>query len=119
MPFFNPLKFFRKPEVSPVVSAPDNGSQPVGLPFGVTQAKAPSDRKRGRKTDTVTNQDMDRLLAAIQSRGAAIPGDLAQELGWARSTLAYNLKKLRVTGKIVRVGGGRSIRYRITQTSQE
>ncbi len=43
---------------------------------------------------------MDRLFQAIQSRGEAIPGDLAQELGWARSALAYNLGRLQGLSKI-------------------
>ena len=82
-------------------------------------ADASSPRKRGRKTTWHSNKDMDRLFQAIQTRGEAIPGDLAQELGWARSTLAYNLGRLQGLSKIVRMGGGRSIRYRVATPEEK
>jgi DNA-binding MarR family transcriptional regulator len=66
-----------------------------------------------RKGRYLSNQDLERLEAAIKTRGEAVPGELAQELGWARSSLAYNLNRLLKKGWIVRLGGGRSIRYRM------
>jgi hypothetical protein len=73
----------------------------------------PPPRKRGRKVDYYSRQNVELLFQAIKTRGEAIPGDLAQELGWARSTLSYNLGRLQKKGRIVRMGGGRSIRYRV------
>src|SRR5580693_8732143 len=81
--------------------------QPESLPNN------PPPRKRGRKVDYHSVKDLERLFQAIQTRGEAIPGDLAQELGWARSTLSYTLGRLQKKGRIVRMGGGRSIRYRV------
>jgi hypothetical protein len=76
-------------------------------------------RKRGRKVCRATDEDIKRLFQAIQLKEEAIPGDLAQELGWARSTLAYNLGKLQDQKKIVRMGGGRSIRYRVATQEEK
>ena len=82
--------------------------QPDALPNN------PPPRKRGRKVYMFSLNDVERLFQAIKTRGEAIPGDLAQELGWARSTLSYTLGRLQKKGRIVRMGGGRSIRYRVT-----
>ncbi len=70
-------------------------------------------RKRGRKALGFAEMDRKRLLEFIQQRVEAIPNELASELGWARSTLAYNLNKLLNKGLIEKIGGGRSTRYRI------
>src|SRR5258708_2984956 len=66
-----------------------------------------------RKVLMQSDQDLKDLLESIRRRGDAVPGELAQELGCPRSTLAYNLNRLLKKRQIVRVGGGRSIRYQI------
>ena len=72
-----------------------------------------STRKRGGNVETYIYGGRDVLLKAIEQKGEAIPGDLARELGWSRSTLAHNLAKLQDQKKIVKIGGGRSTRYRV------
>jgi hypothetical protein len=124
MPFFNPMKFFKPTEpIDPIKPAVSPVEKPVveafpGASDDVTTKDAATGRKRGRKVHSMTRQDMDLLFEAIQRRGEAIPADLAQELGWARSTLAYNLNKLQTKGKIVRRGNGPSTRYRVTSTDE-
>ena len=71
-------------------------------------------RKKGRKLHRDSYADAKKLYESIQRRGEATPGDLAQEHGMARSSLAYNLNRLAAKGYIQRLGGGRSIRYKIT-----
>jgi hypothetical protein len=88
-------------------------------PQAEMSAENPSPRKRGRKLSRHSDQDLHRLFLAVQTRGEAIPGDLAQELGWARSTLAYNLGRLQGLSKIARMGGGRSIRYRVATPEEQ
>jgi len=80
-------------------------------------SQAYQSRKKGRKLHRDSWQDLQTLWAAIQSRGEAVPGDLAAELGQSRSTLAYNLNRLVKKGRIERLGGGRSTRYRVIETS--
>ena len=75
--------------------------------------QVPVKRVLKKKSSHLSYQDMKLLQACIQRRGEAVPGEIAQELGWARSSLAYNLNRLLKYGWIVRLGGGRSIRYRI------
>ena len=99
--------------------APEGIANPVSpvrkAPRSIPQTEAYLNRKKGRKGGYNQNHgDLEKLLAAIQSRGEAIPGDLAGELGVARSTLAYSLNTLIRRGCIERLGGGRSIRYRAT-----
>lgn len=71
-------------------------------------------RKKGRKLYEESYADAKKLHESIQRRGEASPGDLAQEMGMARSSLAYHLNRLAKKGYIERIGGGRSIRYRVT-----
>jgi|GEM_PF-3670999 DNA-binding MarR family transcriptional regulator len=71
-----------------------------------------------KKSSRLSDQDLKLLQESIQRRGEAVPGEMAQELGWARSSLAYNLNRLLKRGWIVRLGGGRNIRYR-TATDEE
>jgi len=47
------------------------------------------------------NQDLKQLKAYIERRDEAVPGEMAQELGWARTSLAYNLNRLLKNGFIV------------------
>jgi hypothetical protein len=75
-------------------------------------------RKRGGKVENYTYGGRGHLLKAIEQKGEGIPGDLARELGWSRSTLAHNLAKLHAQKKIVKVGGGRSTRYRIAASEE-
>ncbi len=65
-----------------------------------------------RKGVAISDKDMDKLLDLIRLKGIAIPGELAKELGCARSSLAYNLNLLVKKNYIERIGGGRSTRYR-------
>jgi DNA-binding MarR family transcriptional regulator len=74
----------------------------------------PPKRVLRKKGISLSDQDLKLLRECIQRRGKAVPGEMAQELGWARSSLAYNLNRLLKNGWIVRLGGGRSIRYRVT-----
>jgi predicted HTH transcriptional regulator len=102
----------------PIVSIPNSPSEKVSQPKTVKgdslpQTEAYQNRKKGRKLHRDSWQDLDILQAAIQSRGEAVPGDLAAELTVSRSTLAYNLNRLVKKGRIERLGGGRSIRYRV------
>ena len=55
------------------------------------------------------------LYVAIQKRGVASPSDLTQDLGIARSSLTLYLKQLVKANRIERLGGGRSIKYRVVQ----
>jgi hypothetical protein len=71
-------------------------------------------RKKGRKLHRDSYADAKRLYESIQRRGEATPGDLAQEFGMARSSLAYNLNRLVAKKYVERLGGGRSIRYKVT-----
>ncbi|SRR5665213_1183635 len=100
---------------TPVVPTPN--PLPVEAPQAKADALPPTEayqnRKKGRKLLKDGWQDLDILQAAIEKRGEAIPGDLAAELGMSRSTLAYNLNRLVKEGRIERLGGGRSIRYRV------
>ena len=123
----NPLGGFLKglfgrqtPNPAPPASEPaPHGMAPLARPAKraprpVPQTEAYQKRNKGRKTVHGTHEGVEQLLAAIQRRGEALPGDLAVELGVARSSLAYNLNKLVAKGCIERLGGGRSIRYRAT-----
>jgi biotin operon repressor len=102
----------------PIVPAPNLPSNEVSQPKAVKADPLPAteayqNRKKGRKLHRDSWQDLDILQAAIQSRGEAVPGNLAVELGVSRSTLAYNINRLLKEGRIERLGGGRSIRYRV------
>lgn len=114
-----------EPAAEPLKAVSQPGADPEGMatpvspvrkaPRLIPQTEAYLNRKKGRKGGYNQNHgDLEKLLAAIQSRGEAIPGDLAGELGVARSTLAYSLNTLIRRGCIERIGGGRSIRYRAT-----
>ncbi|HEY5040221.1 MAG TPA: winged helix-turn-helix domain-containing protein, partial [bacterium] len=94
---------------------PQGEGQDLVVPTGKDswQRHSRSTRKRKGKVETYTYGGRAHLLKAIEQKGEAIPGDLARELGWSRSTLAHNLAKLQAKGKIVRMGGGRSTRYRV------
>jgi DNA-binding MarR family transcriptional regulator len=73
----------------------------------------PPKRVLQKKGMDLSDQDLKLLQDCIKRRGEAVPGEMALELGWARSSLAYNLNRLLKRGWIVRLGGGRSIRYRM------
>jgi hypothetical protein len=101
------------PPVAPIPNpASDESPQAKADPLPQTQAY--QNRKKGRKLHRDSRQDLRTLVAAIESRGEAVSGDLAVELGASRSTLAYNLNRLVKEKRIERLGGGRSIRYRVT-----
>jgi DNA-binding transcriptional ArsR family regulator len=72
-----------------------------------------STRTRKGKIETYIHKGWNDLLEAIEQKGEAVPGDLARDLGWPRSTLAHHLAKLQARKLILRMGGGRSIRYRL------
>jgi hypothetical protein len=139
--------------IPPSSQAPDSMAEP-GKPAEVKRPPAPDgsgnptppteayqNRKKGRKPHHDSVGDLERIIACVQSRGEATPGDLAQELGMARSSLTYNLNRLlayspehptakskssnpyllrRLLGqrRIERTGAGPSLRYRIVEVSQ-
>ncbi len=78
-----------------------------------------SPKNRGRIISGATNENMKLLFHCIQLRGKAKPGDLAKELHWTRSTLAYNLKKLQGQKRIERMGSGQGVRYQVLSKSGE
>jgi hypothetical protein len=105
------------------------------------QTKAYQNRKKGRKLHRDSIGDLQRIIACIERRGQAMPGEIVQELGMSRSTLTYNLKRLsayipgaELTGRshwtnrplqyvlgqrrIERTGAGPSLRYRILEVPQ-
>ncbi len=105
------------------------------------QTEAYQNRKKGRKRHGDSIEDLKRIIAAIQRRGETTPGELAKELGMARSTLAYNLNRFLayspdyvVTRKdywenhllhyllgqkrMERTGAGPSLRYRLVDIPQ-
>ena len=99
-------------ETAPRVENPIPQKPKAVPPLPTTEAYL--NRKRGRKPLRESYADAKKLYLSIQTRGEAKPGDLAQELGMARSSLAYHLNRLVLYGYIARLGGGRSIRYRVT-----
>jgi len=117
---FKSLFGFRSPKAethsNPVpvepTPAPPSGDTPEVKFNPLPQSEAYQSRKKGRKLHKDGWQDLNILLAAIERRGEAVPSELAAELGQSRSTLAYNLNRLVKKGRIERLGGGRSIRYR-------
>jgi hypothetical protein len=83
--------------------SPANAGEPAPKPRWIPK------KKGGNKL----KYDLIDLLESIERRGEAVPGDLAKEFGWARSSLTYALKLLLKRKKIVKIGGGRSTRYRV------
>ena len=79
----------------------------------------PAKRRLGRKDYHETRKDLKTLLASIRFMGTVSPGVLAEQLKVPRSTLAYNLNWLIRKGYIERLGGGRSIRYRLVPDPHE
>jgi hypothetical protein len=95
-------------QVTPAAATPSNpngpgfaerGSEEIG-PTAPNKSRRPTpqteayqNRKKGRKRHRETLEDLKRIIASIQHRGEATPGELAKELGMARSTLAYNLNR--------------------------
>jgi hypothetical protein len=77
----------------------------------------PAPKKLQKKEWFESQRDLDRLYEAVKEavkrQGMAVPGELAKEMGWARSSLATNLRRLQKKRKIMKVGGGRSTRYRL------
>jgi hypothetical protein len=115
--------------------APNKSGRPI------PQTEAYQNRKKGRKQHRETLEDLKRIIAYIQSRGETTPGELAKELGMARSTLAYNLNRFlayspdyEMTKKdywenhlmhfllgpkrLERTGAGPSLRYRLVDIPQ-
>jgi hypothetical protein len=141
-------------EVTPSAATPSNptaisdrGSEEMG-PTAPNKSRRPTpqseayqNRKKGRKQHKDSIEDLKRIIASIQRRGEATPGELAKELGMARSTLAYNLNRIlayapdyEVTRKdywennllnyllgekrMERTGAGPSLRYRLVDIPQ-
>ena len=143
-------------QVTPAAATPSNpngpgfaerGSEEIG-PTAPNKSRRPTpqteayqNRKKGRKRHRETLEDLKRIIASIQHRGEATPGELAKELGMARSTLAYNLNRIlayapdyEVTRKnywennllqyllgekrMERTGAGPSLRYRLVDIPQ-
>ncbi len=95
-------------------------------PIPLTEAY--KNRKKGRKEHHDSLGDLERIIACIEKRGEVTPGELAQELGMARSSLTYNLNRLTTKPKffnpyllphllgqrrIERLGAGKTVRYRL------
>jgi DNA-binding transcriptional ArsR family regulator len=117
----------------PSVPAESGNSAPL--------TEAYQNRKKGRKPQRDSIGDLQKIVAFIQGKGEATPGDLARKLDMSRSTLTYNLKRLstyvpgaELTGRshwtnrplkyvlgqrrIERMGAGPSLRYRIVEVPQ-
>jgi hypothetical protein len=94
-----------------MTSIPDG---PASNPTTEEQEPAPKfSRLRQKRGAYRSYQELRKLQEFINQRGEAVPSEMAEEFGWARSTLSYTLKHLLKKKWIVRMGGGRSIRYRI------
>lgn len=117
----------------------------VDVHLAVTSDNPPSartnaylNRKKGRKTHRDSLEDLERIVALIGAKGEITPGEMEQELGMSRSTLTYNLKRLKdyIPGvyrrkkyighvyhyffpqllegrRLERLGAGRNVRYRL------
>ncbi len=78
------------------------------------QEPAPKPTRQSQKRGGYRSHwELDKLVEFIKQRGEAVPSEMAKEFGWARSTLTYTLMRLLKTKRIIRMGGGRSIRYRV------
>jgi AraC-like DNA-binding protein len=111
---------------------------PQNKPAAATRrSEAYQNRKKGRKQHEEHVQDLQKMIAFIQSRGEATPGEMASELGMSRSTLTYKLNLLLKHNpgvpnykkyfhshlwnwllgqkRVERLGAGQSIRYRIVE----
>ena len=135
------------PQAIPASMADSNGvtpAKPLKPIRPVHQTEAYQSRKMGRKAHSESHEDLKRIIAGIERRGEAKPGELAEELGMSRSTLAYNLKRLMLhrpdfnlrnlrlseTGKLyrmkavlgqkrlVKLGAGPNVRYRLVDIPQ-
>ena len=128
------------PPVEPQVSTTPGSPVPARA---VPQTEAYQNRNKGRKEHSESIEQLKKMIALIESRGEVNPGELAQELGMSRSTLTYSLKNLmdhkpgyhlyhinkrgrfhrlnRLMGlkKLVRLGAGRSVRYKIVVVPPE
>jgi hypothetical protein len=95
------------------MESPDSEPTPEMPPQTKEPLATPPKRVLKKKDGYMSHQDLERLKASIKRRGEAAPGEMAKELGWARSSLAYNLNRLLKNGIILRLGKGRSARYRM------
>lgn len=115
----------------------DNPTPQVSKP----KSEAYLNRKKGRHNQEKSLEHWKKVVECIQRRGEVSPGDLAKELGIPKSTLIYSLNRLlelcqgyqrkgdhrfflshlfgHVLGgkRLVRVGGGKYIRYRMVEWS--
>ena len=111
---------------------------PTPLPPPAEPTHAQPERKRGRKLHEHRIEDMKKIIAFIEQKGEATPGEIEEQLGIARSTLTYYMKQFLehpnraqdehyliwdntgrtvgycLSGKTIeRLGAGRSVRYRV------
>lgn len=81
-----------------------------------TRSEAYHQRKKGRKLHEHSIGDLERIAAILLQKPEVTPGEMAQQLGMSRSTLAYNLNRLREAshkpGRMERKG---RINYRVLQ----
>lgn len=110
----------KAPTDTPAVATPSPVTEQTTPPVPVktrtpTQSDAYKTRKKGRKLHKDSWEDMERIVNCLQTLGEATPGQLASQLGVARSSLAYNLNRLLARKRIERLGAGPRIRYRTLQ----
>jgi|GEM_PF-3986406 len=103
----------------PLMTFPDPIEPPENNPNPADPIAQSYERFRKRRGGYRNHYTFEKFLAFIESKGEATPGDLAKEFGWARSSLSYTFNRLIKEGKIVRLGGGRSIRYRVTTQEEK
>lgn len=120
------------PNSTPTVQPP---SPTPTHPFQPTESYLK--RKKGPKLRHESHKDLTRIIECVERLGEAKPGDIAKELGMARSSLAYSLNRIMAfsNGTLVikyrydplpdtlgkalagrrfeRLGAGQSVRYRL------
>jgi hypothetical protein len=101
------------------MTLPDSTEPTESDPNAGDPASQPYERLRKERGAYRSYIHLNPFVAAIERRGEATPGELAQEFGWARSSLSYTFKRLIEKGQIVRIGAGRSIRYRVTTREEK
>jgi|GEM_PF-1903299 len=128
-----------KPPSRPLtLETPQSQANPVPQ-AAKPKSEAYLNRKKGRHNQEKSLEHWKRVVACIERRGEVSPGDLARELGIPKSTLIYSLNRLlelcqgyqrkgdnhfflghlfgQVLGgkRLVRVGGGKYVRYRMAE----
>ena len=94
------------PQTPPNLAQPSTPAPTPELPAPkrfIPTSEAYLQRNKGRKDQRESYGDIERIIAYIQGRGEATPGQIAQDLGMARSTLAYHLKFLQSFSPGIRV----------------